>query len=269
MSDLAFTGLGDLLKTLQGQPTAVAQAIASLDEPEPVDPGAAAEPWSPDERRCCRGSGFVRLDVPANHADFGRLIECPCGLILARRAARLWGQTQIPEDYAAWTLDTYPAADVADKVRAWYAGARKPWLLLHGEHGGGKTTLAVSLVKQAVADGISAVFRVTPDLMDEIRRTYDPSTQEAAGDGVDLLGALKGVQLLVLDDVGAERMTGWVEEKLFQLLNYRHNEHRRTVLTTNLAPDDLMDHVGERIFWRIKAMASQLTITGNLRMGRP
>jgi DNA replication protein DnaC len=260
--------LAKLLGNLEQPPAVVAQIIASLDTPEPVDYGAAGMPWSPDERRCCRGSGFVRHDVPSGHADFGKLAECPCGLVLARRAARLWGQTQIPEDYAGWTLDTYPSSEVADKVRAWYSGARKPWLLLHGEHGGGKTTLAVSLVKQAVEDGVSAVFRVTPDLMDEIRRTYDPSAQPSSSDGVDLLGALKGVQLLVLDDVGAERMSGWVEEKLFQLLNYRHNEHRRTVLTTNLAPDDLMDHVGERIFWRIKAMSSQLTIVGNLRVGR-
>jgi DNA replication protein DnaC len=254
--------LAKLLGNIDQPSSVVAQIIASMDD----EPGHDPINWEMDATRdCCRGSGYTRRDVPPGAPAFGKLFECPCGLVLGRRAAKLWSGSMIPVEYADLTLETYPDQGTADMVRRWYAGSRRPWLLLDGEYGSGKTGLAIGVLKLALADSISSVFRVVPELMSEIRATYgtDRETSE-----IDLLAALKAVQLLVLDDIGAERMTGWVEEKLFEILNYRHNEHRRTILTTNLGPDELMDHVGERIFWRIKAMSNRLCIEGNLRMGR-
>lgn len=215
----------------------------------------------------CRGAGFLRRDVPATHEDFGRLVECPCGLVLGRRALKLWGRSMIPAEYADLTLDTHPNREIVAQAREWFEHGSDPWLLLDGQYGTGKTGIAVALVKLALDAGTSAVFRVVPDLLSEIRATYSPRQDPDAVVESDLLEALKTVDLLALDDLGAERMTGWVEEKLYEVLNHRHNERKRTIVTTNLEPGDLSEHVGERIFWRVKRMAQRIEVIGpNLRM---
>jgi DNA replication protein DnaC len=265
MSDRDFSGLKSLLGDSAKPPPLLAQILATIDGPTDSESDVGHTTWTvAEERQCCRGSGYVRRDVPAGDANFGKLIECGCGLIAGRRASKLWSASMVPVEYAGLDLSTYPDQAVADEARAWYTGDRLPWLLLADGHGGGKTGLAIGIVKLALADDVGAVFRVTADLLDELRACY--GTED--GSIERLMDALKGLELLVLDDVGAERMTGWAEEKLFQLLNHRHNHHRRTVLTTNLSPDGLMDHVGERIFWRIKAMSKRLRVPGNLRMER-
>lgn len=260
MTKLSMASIGEALARIRGAPDST---IITVD-PEDIDPGEAT--WEVADRPCCHGGGYVRRDVPVGHPDFGTLVECPCGLVLGRRASRLWGRAMIPVEYENLTLESYPDQTIAQRVRGWYAGSRHPWLLLVGEFGSGKTALATGVVRLALDDSVSAVFRVVPDLLTEIRATYNA---EASTSEIDLLAALKAVELLVLDDIGAERMSGWVEEKLFEILNYRHNEHRRTVLTTNLPADALMRHVGERIFWRIKAMSERIAVSGNLRLSRP
>lgn len=256
---LTMESIGEALAKIKATPSADRIVV------EPEDIEDAPSSWEDPARPCCRGGGWVRRDVPVGDPAFGKLVECPCGLILGRRASRLWRDSMVPAEYADLTLDTYPDQAVAEAVRGWYHGSRRPWLLLIGGYGSGKTGLSIGVVKLALEDGVSAVFRVVPDLMSEIRATYG-NEQETSE--IDLLAALKAVELLVLDDVGAERMSGWVEEKLFEVLNYRHNEHRRTILNTNLTPDELMGHVGERIFWRIKAMSDRVKVSGNLRVGR-
>lgn len=214
----------------------------------------------------CHGIGWLRYDVSPGVPEFGRIIECRCGIVVGRRAAALWGKSMIPAEYADLGFSTYPDQAIARDVRDWLHGGMYPWLLLIGDFGVGKTGLAIALIKQAITEGRSAVFRVTPELLSEIRATYG---RGAGPSELDLVTALKGVDLLALDDLGAERMTDWVEEKLFEILNHRYNERRRTVITTNLGPDELTDHVGERIFWRIKGMGWRYEIVGrNLRIPR-
>lgn len=181
----------------------------------------------------------------------------------ARRASRVLGAARIPPEYDRWDLATFPDRELAVRVERWYDERPKPWLLFEGPHGSGKTTLAVGLVKLALERGHGPVFRTVPDVLDELRSSYDPD-DPASHSG--LMAALRGAELLVLDDLGAERMTGWVEERMFQLLNARHNDRRGTVITTNLEGEALAEHIGERSWWRIKAMANRVKVDGNLRV---
>lgn len=216
----------------------------------------------------CKGAGWLRLDLPAGAADFGRIVECQCGLVAARRAQVYRAASRIPEEYADLGLETYPDRRIAADVADWWYEPQAPWLVLAGDLGVGKTGLQIGLVKKALASGKSALYRPFVELLSDIRATY--RTRDASEpDEADLVRACKSVDVLALDDVGAERCTGWAQERLFEILNHRYNERRRTILTTNLGPAEMEEHVGDRIVARINGMGTIYTIEGpNLREQR-
>lgn len=216
----------------------------------------------------CKGAGWLRLDLPASAADFGKVVECACGLVAKRKADVLFGKSRIPAEYAELDLATFPSRHIAGAVLDWWHEQPSPWLVLVGDLGVGKTGLTIGLVKRALADGRSAIFRPLVELLSDIRATY--RTRDASEPGeADLVGTLKTVEVVALDDLGAERATGWAQERLFEILNHRYNERRRTILTTNLGPDEMAEHLGERIVARINGMGWIYTILGpNLRERR-
>jgi DNA replication protein DnaC len=216
----------------------------------------------------CNGAGWLRLDVQPGHQDFGRLIECRCGLVAARRANIYQAASRIPEQYANLDLATFPDQRISDVMRAWWTDLPSPWLVLSGDLGTGKTGLTIGLVKRALSEGRSALFRPFVELLSDIKATF--RTRDASGpDEADMMRALKTVEVLALDDLGAERATGWAQERLFEVLNHRYNERRRTILTTNLGPVEMADHLGDRIVSRIDGMGWIYAIEGpNLRAAR-
>jgi DNA replication protein DnaC len=106
------------------------------------------------------------------------------------------------------------------------------------------------------------------ELLTDIRATYR-SRDGVDQDEADLINALKSAYLVALDDLGSGKATGWAQDRLFEILNYRYNERKLTILTTNLGPADLEEHVGDRIVSRINGMGWIYEILGrNLREAR-
>jgi DNA replication protein DnaC len=241
--------------------------------PDPLGVERAA-PGHPDLLRvhreycpCEVGQTLKRLEDAVRAAVFAAQDEL--------RAARLWGATGVPPHYQDLTLDTFPAtpesAPAVARVREWLATDDR-WLFLWGAFGTGKTGLAVAAMRERVraagaAGGADARARfiTVPDMLTRLRQSYDRDGGAGGGRGGgglgvggaserELLDDLDGAPLLVLDDLGAERATDWAVERLFGLLNRRHDWHRPTVLTSNLGPKQLAEHLGERIAWRIVEM---------------
>lgn len=192
------------------------------------------------------------------------------------RVGQLWQRSSVPPHYEGLTLDTYPVtpatAPALERLRGrgeledgtydggWLAEEHR-WLLLHGPYGTGKTGLAVALMREllelAIADAqkdCGALFITVPDLLSRLRQSYDVRSGAAGATEADLLRSLNDVPLLVLDDLGAERATDWAVERLFAVINHRHDYHRRTIITSNLGPAELARHIGERTLWRIVEM---------------
>ena len=117
-------------------------------------------------------------------------------------------------------------------VRGW---AEEPhgWLVLSGGNGSGKTHLAAAAAGYRLERGDRVCFANVPDLLDELRSTFGPN---ASGRFEDVFRALLDVPVLVLDDLGAEQSSPWVNEKLYQLINHRHLALLPTIITTNLRP---------------------------------
>jgi DNA replication protein DnaC len=139
-------------------------------------------------------------------------------------------------------------------------------LLLRGRNGVGKTHLAVAILKEAVRSGGRGFFYETRELLKLVRDSY-------ASDGeiseMDVLRPVLDADLLVLDDLGAEKTSEWVQETLGLVVNTRYSEQRATIFTTNLrnstALDDLQSlrvQLGERTRSRLLEMCHDIELDG-------
>jgi DNA replication protein DnaC len=139
-------------------------------------------------------------------------------------------------------------------------------LLFIGPPGIGKTHLAVSVLHAVALKGMRGVYYDTRSLLSAIRSTYNPVTRASEA---DVLNEVMHAELLVLDDLGAERLTDWVEETMHLVVNTRYNEKRPTVFTTNYEDvpvegdlDSLLVRVGYRLHSRLREMCEFLEYDG-------
>ena len=90
-----------------------------------------------------------------------------------------------------------------------------------------------------------------PKLLSELRRTFDDDARDRTSTSIDALAA---VDLLHLDDVGAERSNEWVLEQLYAIVNARYEEEKAIVITSNLGPTELEEQISERTVSRLHEM---------------
>jgi DNA replication protein DnaC len=166
-----------------------------------------------------------------------------------RRVVHITVQTQLtvgaasaemPEWLRTRHFENFEAAQGSSLERAhdlaWeFAHAPHGWLVLHGPVGCGKTHLAAAIANELNGRGSPSEFVIVPDLLDQLRRTYAPTSDVTYDQRFE---AIRNAPVLILDDYGAHSSTSWAEEKLFQLLNHRFNARLPTVITTNLALTD-------------------------------
>jgi DNA replication protein DnaC len=124
-----------------------------------------------------------------------------------------------------------------------YAKSLKGWLLLQGGFGCGKTHLAAAIANFAVGMGVPTLFLTVPDLLDMLRFSYDSEDTTFE----QRFNEIRNASLLVLDDFGTQNATGWAQEKLFQIINYRYINKLALVITTNLSLDEIDARIRSRL----------------------
>ncbi len=199
----------------------------------------------------CHGLRRLRVERSIYDADFGKLMPCPdcVEVTTSARLVKLLGA--LPERMLTWTLDTFPThnnpvlIDYLARVREWASVPDDPtWLFLGGLVGHGKTGLGVGAMRALAEAGVGCAFVTVPDLLDSIRQTFGKGN-EAELTYAETMHALRTVSLLFLDDFGKEKTTDWASEKLFQLINARHGEQKRTIITSNLTFRELADKLDD------------------------
>ena len=98
-----------------------------------------------------------------------------------------------------------------------------------------------------------------PRLLAEIRATFETDNE---GSYVDFLDRLAAVDLLHVDDVGAERTSDWVLEQLYAIVNARYEDERSVMITTNLERDALVEQIKERTVSRLEEMCTLVPLYG-------
>ncbi len=129
-----------------------------------------------------------------------------------------------------------------------------------GGVGTGKTHLAVAVMNELMRKKrVPSLFVTVPELLDNLRETYNKPGRNLD----EWMDALQNADFLVLDDLGSERATEWVRERIFVIVNHRYRETLPTVFTSNIGLKDLAEQLGERTASRIIAMCEGIQIEGD------
>ena len=209
---------------------------------------------------------------PIEEGGVRRVVRCDCWRerVVHGRLA----DANIPKRYQHCTLANFTAYNESLEqavVKARRVAESFPvntrGLLFEGLPGVGKTHLAVAVLKQVIeAAGVRGLFYDTRDLLRIIRSTYDPSIRTTE---LEILRPVMTADLLVLDDLGAEKTSEWVEETMNLIVNTRYNERRLTVFTSNYQdipedtePNSLIFRIGHRMRSRLHEMCEFLQMDG-------
>lgn len=154
-------------------------------------------------------------------------------------------------------------------------------LFLHGAVGTGKTHLAVATAYEIIRmnenqfarrpsrweddtvyePGYRFTFTNFVELLATIKESFE-GNEEQKRKARDVLHRVRADSLVILDDIGAEKPSGWVEEQFYGIINLRYEMQRATIITTNCSPTDLEKQVGVRVVDRIFEMSSGVKVEG-------
>jgi len=133
--------------------------------------------------------------------------------------------------------------------------------LITGPIGVGKTHLAVGYLGEALEQhgDRHGLFLEAPKLFLDLRDTFSRNTPL---DESGVLAPYLKVPFLVLDDLGAEKLSDYVRQTLYLLINKRYGDCQDTIITSNLSLDEIGQNYGDRLASRIAGMGPELSLMG-------
>lgn len=198
----------------------------------------------------CSGTGW------RHDAGQAGVVRCECRV--RTRTERALAAAHVPPRYAACAFtnfDLYPerggprnsslwnAFSVAQSYLKEYPVAEGKGLLLTGDTGAGKTHLITALLKGLIEKGAEGLFIDYQELLKRIQASYDPTAFTAER---HVMRPVLDTEIVVIDDLGANRISEWVEDTINFLLNHRYNEKKPTLLTANLTNERMGGGPGNR-----------------------
>lgn len=129
-------------------------------------------------------------------------------------------------------------------------------LLFIGTPGTGKTHLAAAIANRLVERGIPTRFGTFQKHLDKIKAEFDTAGER------HYLDDIKGVPMLILDDLGKERQSEWSKSILYDIVNHRYEHYLPIVITTNLETDALTNYCGDAVWSRLYEMCDTCVMEG-------
>jgi DNA replication protein DnaC len=231
----------------------------------------------------CRGTGFSLIERDGR--EYAQ--PCACRGSATSGARDAVAGCRIPPRYEHCTLESFEPgnaslASALEKALAFCSGYphlgadEGLGLLFSGDNGVGKTHLAVAVLRELVQNrGARGQFWDFHELIREIKSSYDPETRSTE---LQVLEPVVEADVLLLDDLGAWKMTDWMNDTLFYILNSRYMAKRPTLITTNyqdvtreeaVAADALrrreflVERIGQRLRSRLMEMCLVVRISGS------
>ncbi|MHB1357010.1 MAG: ATP-binding protein [Anaerolineae bacterium] len=215
---------------------------------------------------CCAGKRFVRINVPVGHVLFGKAIPCVCQRDRAERerADRMRRRCGMSKaELERWRFETFhpeqctPANGIEGQmaIKAMrhykemcetYALNPKGWIALQGGTGVGKTHLAYAIAAKALSTGKGVYAHSVPEMLNMLRGGFADDTYGT------WIRELKEIELLVLDDLGAQRNTEWAQEQLYEIVDKRYAVQKPLVVTTNYNLESEDCPIEKRILSRLR-----------------
>ena len=220
----------------------------------------------------CDDTGWKPVEDNGQSTGTRRVVRCDCWR--DQVGHKRLDDANIPKRYQHCTLGNFTAYNESLQQACRQGSTdrgvipgRRQGLLLGGQPGVGKTHLAAAVLKQVIqTTGARGLFYDTRDLLRVIRSTYDASIRTTE---LEVLRPVMTADLLVLDDLGAEKTSEWVEETMNLIVNTRYNERRLTIFTSNYQdiPDDtepnsLLFRIGYRMRSRLHEMCEFVEMDG-------
>ena len=232
----------------------------------------------------CGVLGLVRV-----MSGQGLWVSRACDCQMAERELRRIAAAEIPTRYRDCTLDTFEIYHEADRsladalltarrfVEEYPAGTEGKGLLFVGPMGVGKTHLAVGVLQRLVRErGVDGLFCDYRELLKNIQNSYNPQVNTTE---LELLQPVFAAEVLVLDDLGAQKPNEWVWDTVALILNTRYNDRQTTIITTNYADlpagggagtdaeragreQTLGDRIGDRMRSRLAEMCVRVEMSG-------
>ena len=244
-------------------PDKVPQLINNMASHLPKGGEYEAEEQNGGDSSCtiCDGAGVVHPIRSDGKADFSRVRPCICAKAKVEESKRLsfLNGCELPAGTEHMTLENYkvidnvqpsldgsPAVTWSNKAALQAAqdmiDGKLDWLTLVGGTDRGKTHLGVAVCRTFLARGIPAIYTFVPSMLEDIRQGYGKRDMEKR------FSKYLTVPLLMLDDLGTENDTAWVQEKLDIIVNKRvDNPELKLIVTTNLRANQLPPRIASRL----------------------
>ncbi|MFQ5645511.1 MAG: ATP-binding protein [bacterium] len=218
----------------------------------------------------CQGTGFEAVEGKEG-APAG-VKRCRCRA--QKEIERLSEGSRIPGRFSHCRMDTFnvytehrgnkvinPSLSVAfehcRKFIEKYPDVKRGFCFM-GPPGVGKTHLAVAVLKELVAQkGAAILFYDFQELLFGLRASFDEDSELSQQ---QVFSPVLEAEVLLLDDLGASRVTGWRRDMLGYVITARYNSRKTTFFTTSRldnpagAEDSLEDRIGARHRSRISEM---------------
>lgn len=224
-----------------------------------------------EKRNCskCKGLEYCKNNQKGFYQEFDgeafAYVECDYMKKAAQKRNSLIKTLYLPEEVLDATLETFDTNSESRKkiyaeiIKNVNQNSIDKGLYLYGNFSKGKTYTLAVIANEFAKKGIPSLLIYFPDLVLDLKNALGTPRFE------ELVNMLKDIDVLMLDDLGSENITPWVRDEILgPVINYRLMAHKALYISSNLNPNELIDHLSingtdmlkaKRISTRLAALA--------------